>query len=44
MGSYQTRILFNFNPRSRKGSDSAFAFLLYAPTYFNPRSRKGSDE
>ena len=34
---------YNFNPRSREGSD----FVLYSPsflcTYFNPRSREGSD-
>ena len=34
---------YDFNPRSREGSDfkQHFEFLLYP--YFNPRSREGSD-
>ena len=33
----------NFNPRSRKGSDSALVTFSPLASDFNPRSRKGSD-
>ena len=33
----------DFNPRSRKGSDSGNADLYQDYSDFNPRSRKGSD-
>ena len=35
---------FDFNPRSRKGSDVALPSYLTGMQYFNPRSRKGSDQ
>ena len=35
--------MWNFNPRSRKGSDVSWACSILLLTYFNPRSRKGSD-
>ena len=35
---------FNFNPRSREGSDNTDAAKEAAEEYFNPRSREGSDE
>ena len=35
--------LFDFNPRSRTGSDTAIPFPHGFPFYFNPRSRTGSD-
>ena len=34
----------NFNPHSRKGSDSGSRRLQCLPSYFNPHSRKGSDD
>ena len=33
----------NFNPRSRTGSDSVPATIIFFIVYFNPRSRTGSD-
>ena len=37
--------LFNFNPHSRKGSDTCpLEREDYAEHYFNPHSRKGSDQ
>ena len=39
--SYRTRSYFN--PRSREGSDFAFAMFYTSIFYFNPRSREGSD-
>ncbi len=33
----------NFNPRSRKGFDVAWLWILSAAVHFNPRSRKGFD-
>ena len=33
----------DFNPRSRKGSDTRVDAPFSPTTYFNPRSRKGSD-
>ena len=35
--------IFNFNPRSRKGSDIQHPVYRHDSAYFNPRSRKGSD-
>ena len=35
---------YDFNPRSREGSD-IFPFLMFkVSVYFNPRSREGSDK
>ena len=34
---------FNFNPRSREGSDSNFGGCSFEQEDFNPRSREGSD-
>ena len=34
---------FNFNPRSREGSDCMPLTIFSFPYYFNPRSREGSD-
>ena len=35
---------FNFNPRSREGSDPCEKEIRAVWSYFNPRSREGSDE
>ena len=37
------RVVVSFNPRSREGSDLAFAYDSYNGLSFNPRSREGSD-
>ena len=37
------RTLFNFNPRSREGSDNDFSTAITLTSHFNPRSREGSD-
>ena len=37
------RLVRNFNPRSREGSDGHPSRRLRYPPYFNPRSREGSD-
>ena len=37
------RIKYNFNPRSREGSDTAGRSIRSRWTHFNPRSREGSD-
>ena len=34
---------FNFNPRSREGSDVLYRFQHDTDSDFNPRSREGSD-
>ena len=34
---------FDFNPRSRVGSDVCFTEFYHTANYFNPRSRVGSD-
>ena len=34
---------FDFNPRSREGSDTAYLFHAPGAIHFNPRSREGSD-
>ena len=34
---------YNFNPRSREGSDRLAYAVTHTPNYFNPRSREGSD-
>ena len=36
--------IFNFNPRSRTGSDDIGIPCVLQPCYFNPRSRTGSDD
>ena len=39
------RLLLNFNPHSRKGSDCRNdSSVVLTPFYFNPHSRKGSDQ
>ena len=44
MGSTSVRLrIFNFNPRSREGSDVMIRVLFFLLWYFNPRSREGSD-
>ena len=35
--------MFNFNPRSREGSDTDGSAMFQTNKYFNPRSREGSD-
>jgi len=37
-------ILFDFNPRLRKGDDGLAAILVVPSSYFNPRLRKGDDK
>ena len=37
------KVRFDFNPRSREGSDSYSSSILCASCDFNPRSREGSD-
>ncbi len=37
------RLVEDFNPHSREGSDTVFGCLTYCITYFNPHSREGSD-
>ena len=37
------KILRDFNPRSREGSDGFRACTRLSAGYFNPRSREGSD-
>ena len=39
----QGKLPWNFNPRSRKGSDKSIHLRGYAVKNFNPRSHKGSD-
>ena len=39
----KTRAQFNFNPRSREGSDATQIMHQTYDSYFNPRSREGSD-
>ena len=34
---------YNFNPRSREGSDGPRSSIRHPWQYFNPRSREGSD-
>ncbi len=36
-------LLYDFNPRSRKGSDNLGYICSMPVLNFNPRSRKGSD-
>ena len=36
--------IWNFNPRSREGSDSPAVCRRGSDEYFNPRSREGSDD
>ena len=44
MSSYfKSRGKYNFNPRSREGSDRMTGSNAVCGTYFNPRSREGSD-
>ncbi len=38
------RIKYNFNPRSREGSDLKILHWYTAQAHFNPRSREGSDK
>ena len=40
---YYKRNYWNFNPRSRKGSDNTIRCITIFIRNFNPRSRKGSD-
>ena len=42
--AYATRYFFNFNPRSREGSDEHTAGDTAGIFDFNPRSREGSDD
>ena len=35
--------IWNFNPRSREGSDFRCSMHRFSCTNFNPRSREGSD-
>ena len=42
-GQQATASMTDFNPRSRKGSDTSADITDYRPDDFNPRSRKGSD-
>ena len=43
LGIIFARIVDDFNPRSREGSDYAKYSSLPYCVYFNPRSREGSD-
>ena len=37
------KIIRDFNPRSREGSDCKSSKLMFSFSNFNPRSREGSD-
>ena len=40
---FSSILIYNFNPRSREGSDLVCGAILCSNANFNPRSREGSD-